>query len=165
MRAWVTAADWAALSGVGAAVPLGVDGRILQPKVGAEVDHSFPRTMERKSKLGGETVRKGEKEKLRAALEQTVDRRFSENQFREIPHPGEPRQNLPGLLARVLAGGNGDNANARMACEDRAEFFAGVAIGADDGDRDALRAHSAARDLARSSRASVRSFPRTSIIS
>ena len=147
------------------AVELAVNRRIAQPEIRAEVDDPLARLVERHGELGREPVRQGEEEKLRLHRQQCWQNRLGKNHPSELPAAREPRQHLAHRLAGVLTRSHRRHPNTGMPCKDRAELLAGIAVGSDDRDRDAVVAHSAAMAFARSKRASVRSLPNTSKIS
>ena len=149
------------------AIKFPVNPGVAQTEIRTQVDNPLACLPKRHGILRRQTMREGEKEKLRPAAKKRVDCGFREEQFRKIPNSGKAGQHAAGRLARMLARGHGSDGHRRMPRKNRAKLLTRISIGTDDRDWD-FSTHgdqAAAIEVARAKRASVRSLPMTTNIS
>ena len=126
---------------VGVAVKLGVDLRIAQAEVGAEIDEAQSAFEERHCELGGDPVRQGEKRGLGSARDGGFNLRLDE---RESPHRRRTRETWKDGVqstARLLSRRDRDQIDVGVHGEQAEQLLPRVSARADDGDLDLCRFH------------------------
>ena len=110
-----------------AAVPLAVDRRVVEPKVGADVDDGQAGADERSAGLRAGGVRQSGEDEVDAGRQLGLDRQVVRREVRE--DVGE-------LLASLAAAGDGDDVRLWMIVQQASEFGACVPRHVDDSDFD-----------------------------
>ena len=111
-----------------------VDGGVIEPEVGAEVDDAETACEEGGGEFVGDAVGECEEGGVCAGGGDGVGVRVDEGEGGGWAGVGEAREDVGERAAGVLAGGEADEFSAWVAEEDAKEFDAGVSAGSEDGD-------------------------------
>ena len=113
------------------AIVVGIDLRLPEPEVGAQVEDHLAGLQRRRGILSGDTVGQGQKDRTRIARGNLGGIRLGEDQPRNL-EAGKPRHHLPEGFAGMLAREDRRHLGHGMPVEQGAEFLAGVAAGSDN---------------------------------
>ncbi len=111
-------------------VPLGIDGGIVQPVVGGQIDHPAAGRQQSRHHRHRRLVRHGGKDQIGTTGK---GRRFDGLEG-QVEDPGKRRKDVTQRLAGLLPRGHAGDGHCRVPGQQAQQFHPGVTAGADDGD-------------------------------